>query len=343
MIGIKEIAQAANVSVTTVRRALNDLSDINLRTKQKVLKTAKQLNYQKNLLASSLVKNKTHIIGVIIPDIEISFYPSLILGIERANNSADYRLLLYHSDYTLEGFLKGIDAFAGYRVDGMIIVPVPSREKNKIVSYLKKMKRPYVFVDEYFDDVNISFVSTDDRPGAIKAIEYLVGLGHRRIAHFSGNLEDITAQKRLSGYKTGLKKAGISCDKNLVIESGVTRQAGREAARKILAMDKLPTAVFCYNDMVATGAMKMFLDNGLRIPEDISIIGYAGLPDTDMLKVPLSTVYQPAREMGARAAQLLIDEIERRPKKKQKVLLKTELIIRESCRRYDIGRDLNDE
>lgn len=332
MVGIKRIAQETDVSISTVRRALNGLADINPKTKKKILETARRLNYQKNLLASSLVKKKTYIIGVIIPDIELSFYPGLILGIERANKSANYRLLLYHSDYTLSGLLEGMNTFTGYRVDGMLIVPVPCRAKNKIASYLKKLKVPGVFIDEYFDDLNISFVSTDDSRGARKAVGYLVGLGHSRIAHFAGNLEDITAQKRLEGYRSELGKAGIAYRKNLVLETGATRKSGEESAKRLLAMHKVPTAVFCYNDAVAIGAMKVFIEQGLGVPEDISIIGYGGLSDTDMLKTPLSTVSQPAREIGEKAARILIAEIEGKNKKKQKVLLDTKLIVRESCR-----------
>ena len=328
MVSLKQLAKETHLSVSTVRRALNDLPDINPRTRRKVSRIAKRLGYRPNLLARGLVTKRTGIIGVSIPDIQLSFYPELIKGVESTLKDKGYRLILWDSEGTLEGLLKGMDIFRDYMVEGIVLVPVPGK-KMIINKKLKDISLPYVFVDEYIHP-KANFVVTDDVEGGMLATSHLISLGHKRIAHFSGPLENSSASARLTGYKNALEEAGLNFNKRLLFQSDFTIKSGIGCAGKLLNNNISATAIFCANDAAAVGCMKLLLSRGIKIPQDIAIVGYGNLNYSDFLKIPLTTISQPAGDMGRFSANMLFEIIEGKRKNKKQIFLKTELIVRES-------------
>ena len=329
MVSLKQLAEEVHLSISTVRRALNDHPDVNHRTKLKVSRIAKRLGYRPNLLARGLITKRTSIIGVSVPDIQISFYPELIKGIEAVLKDKGYRLILWDSEGTLEGLLKGLDIFHDYMVEGAVIVPVPGKSKGIIKKAIKDLSFPYVFADEYID-IRANFVVTDDLEGGRMVTSYLISLGHKKIAHFSGPIEDSSAFARLTGYKKALEEAKLNFNKKLLFQSDFTMESGYRCAERFLQNNSSVTAIFCANDAVAIGCMKLLLNRGISIPQDIAIIGYGNLNYTDFLKIPLTTISQPAQEMGRTSANMLFEIIEKKKKQHRQIFLKTELIIRES-------------
>lgn len=329
MVVLEQLAREANLSISTVRRALNDLPDVNRRTALKVSRLAKRLGYRPNLLARGLITKRTGIIGVSIPDIQLSFYPEIVKGIEAVLKKRGYRLILWDSEGTLEGLLKALDIFSDYIVEGAILVPVPGKDKKIINKRLKDISFPYVFVDEYIDS-KANFVVTDDIKGARMATSYLISLGHTRIAHFSGPLKEYSAFARFTGYKEALKEAGLNFDKELLFQSDFTVEGGIKCANKFLSNNFSATAIFCANDALAVGCMKVLLSRDIKIPQDIAIVGYANIQYSDFLKIPLTTITQPAMEIGRIGTKILLEMIEGKRKGHRQIFLKTDLIIRES-------------
>lgn len=329
MVSLRQLAKETHLSISTVRRALNDMPDVNRRTKLKVSRIAKRLGYRPNLLARGLITRRSAIIGVSVPEIQLSFYPEIIKGIEVVLKGKGYRLILWDSEGTREGLLKALDTFHDYMVEGIILVPVPGKEKRRINKALKDSSIPYVFVDEYIDP-KANFVVTDDVEGGKRATSHLISLGHKRIAHFSGPMEDFSASARLSGYKKALEEAEIKFDRKLLFQDDYILEGGYKCAEKFLSSNFSATAIFCANDAVAIGCMKLLLSRGINIPRDIAIVGYGNINYTDFLKIPLTTISQPAREMGRVSANILLERINGKKKQSRQIFLKTGLIIRES-------------
>jgi LacI family transcriptional regulator len=310
---IKDIARELGISPSTVSRALKDHPDISMETKKAVTKLAEDLNYQPNSIALSLRHRKTNTIGVIIPEIVHFFFSTVISGIEDVAYSRGYSVIISQSNESYNREVIDTQALFNNRVDGMLISM--SKETKDFAHFEAVHRRgvPIVFFDRQCDAFNCSTVLVDDFNGGYQATEHLLKQGYRRIVHLEGpdNLE--ISKQRLMGYKTALKEYGIEFDPAMIIQDDV---ATDEVIAKRLTLDflskanPLPDAIFASNDICALGSIQAIKEFGLKVPDDIGVVGFSNWQFTSMTEPSISTISQPGFEMGQEAARLLIREIE---------------------------------
>ncbi len=338
---IKDIAKELGISPSTVSRALKDHPDISVKTKKAVNELAEKLNYQPNVVALSLRQSKTNTIGVIIPELVHFFFSTVISGIEDVAYGAGYNIIITQSNESLQREVSDIKALFNSRVDGMLISI--SRETTNFDHIESTLSRgvPMVFFDRVYNPEKNCTVIVDDKSGAKEATRHLIEQGCKRIAHLEGppNLE-ITKQ-RLEGYLEALAEANLPVDKDLIVTCSLgTIDEGKIAAKQLLELPNPPDGIFASNDPVAMGAIPAIKEKGLRIPEDIALIGFSNWFFSSMMDPPLSSVDQPGFEMGQEAARMLIDRIEKNAKGNddeefppETKILKTRLVVRHSSLR----------
>lgn len=333
---IKDIARELGISPSTVSRALKDHPDISPDTKKAVNELAEKLNYQPNIVALSLRQSKTNTIGVIIPEIVHFFFSTVISGIEDVAYSAGYNVILAQSNESQTREISDIKALFNSRVDGMLMsVSRETTNFDHIESMLSKGV-PIVFFDRVYDTRQASKIIVDDFTGAKEATLHLIDQGCKRIAHIEGppNLE--ISKQRLEGYKEALKEHNMTFNKELVaICPSGTIEEGKKATEKLLSLKNPPDAIFATNDPAAMGAMQAIKAKGLKMPDDVALVGFSNWFFSSLMDPPLSSVDQPGFEMGQEAAKLLIRQIEKQEKDDEDItpetkILKTRLIIRES-------------
>jgi len=326
MVGIKDIARECKVSATTVSRALNNSKEISKKTRELVLKTCEERGYIPNSAARSLILNKTNMIGLLIPDITNQYYAYVSKGVSSYLEKIGYGLVLCNSDRNKENENRYINFLSQKRVDGIILIPV----KPKASDYEKIIENvPLVMVDNYVNDLEISYVGNDNYSGARKIVSHMLRQGYRRIGVILGDESSSASNERLRAYKDILIENNIEIKEEILLNSRATFEAGFELA-KILINQKVDS-IFTINDSVAMGVMKYCHMNNIQIPKDIGIAGYDDIEQAAMLPVPLTTVHQRKFELGKTAAKILIDEINNSQSAKQKIILQPELIIRKSC------------
>jgi len=333
---IKDIARELGISPSTVSRALKDHPDISPDTKKAVNELAEKLNYQPNIVALSLRQSKTNTIGVIIPEIVHFFFSTVISGIEDVAYSAGYNVILAQSNESQTREISDIKALFNSRVDGMLMsVSRETTNFDHIESMLAKGV-PIVFFDRVYDTAQASKIIVDDFTGAKEATLHLIDQGCKRIAHIEGppNLE--ISKQRLEGYKEALKEHNMPFNKELVaICPSGTIEEGKKATEKLLSLKNPPDAIFATNDPAAMGAMQAIKAKGLKMPDNVALVGFSNWFFSSLMDPPLSSVDQPGFEMGQEAAKLLIRQIEKQEKDDEDItpetkILKTRLIIRES-------------
>jgi len=334
-ITIKDIARELNISPSTVSRALKDHPDISTQTKKAVNSLAKALNYQPNAVALSLRKSKTNTIGVIIPEIVHFFFSTVISGIEDIAYNSGYNVIISQTNESLDREVSDITNMISQRVDGLLVSPSKETDSYDHLRKVKKLGIPLIFFDRICEELQLSQVTVDDYEGAFQATEHLIQQGCKRIAHIAGPPKLCITKNRMQGYKDALKKYEIEIDPALVVSTNTIQfDEGREVVKTLLKSSRLPDGIFTSNDPIAIGAMDIIKKNGLRIPEDIAIIGFSDWQISEFVEPPLSSVFQPGFEMGQTAARLFIEQVADKenfvPKSK---VLKTRLSIRQSSRR----------
>lgn len=335
-ITIKDIARELGISPSTVSRALKDHPDISVATKKAVNELADKLNYQPNTVALNLRQRKTNTIGVIIPEIVHFFFSTVISGIEDVAYEAGYNVILAQSNESVEREKSDIKALFNSRVDGLLLsISRETTNFDHIESIISK-GLPIVFYDRMYTNPNTSKVIVDDYVGAKEAVLHLIDQGFKRIAHLEAAPGLQIAVDRKRGYIDALKENNIPVKENMIIECpNGSLEDGKKATKKLLSLASPPDAIFANNDLLAMGAMLSIKENGLKIPEDIALMGFSNWFFSQLLDPPLSSVDQPGFEMGQEAARLLIRQIEMKDKDQFEVqpetkILKTRLIIRES-------------
>ncbi|OGS20357.1 MAG: hypothetical protein A2252_00440 [Elusimicrobia bacterium RIFOXYA2_FULL_39_19] len=326
VITLKKIAEELNVSAMTVSRALNDKAWVESKLKEKIQKKAAQLGYKPNHIARSLVSSKSNTIGLIIPQFEISFFPEICIGVEKPCSERNYEIYICCSYGKAKREAEEINSLLSRKIDGLIIVPSQDEHDISVYRELLKNKIPFVLVDRYFSHINCSYVVSDDKTGAYNAVSYLIDLGHRKIAHISGPKFASTTQSRIAGYRNALKSKTI--DSELILEGSFDEKSGYETMKKILK--EKYTAVFAANDFTAFGALQAIEEAGMKVPDDISIIGFDDSHFSKYLKVSLTTVRQNPVEIGKTAVEILFENIQN-PAKYRRAIIPTELVIRQSC------------
>ncbi|NLG84894.1 MAG: LacI family transcriptional regulator [Firmicutes bacterium] len=329
---IRDVAKLAGVSRSTVSRVINAKGEVDPQTAAKVWQAVKELEYHPNTSARALVRQRTDTIGLMLPDVTNPFYEKIIKGIEATTNAAGFNLTFYNTYEDLAGRRRMIlSAIEGGKVDGLIIVGSHLGDKSTLLEMIAR-GLPISLIERSFSDPSIPCVVSDNKTGARLAVEHLLSLGHRRIGFITGNLHYQTAIERLEGYKETLSQHGIPIEDELIAFGDFEHKSGYEAMRQLLALPMPPTAVFASNDMMAIGAIQAIGEAGLSVPNDVAVVGYDDITFASMVHPQLTTIRQPLYEMGALAAQGLIERLknglETEPFKK---FLPVELVVRKSC------------
>lgn len=329
---IHDIAKELNVTASTVSRALQDHPRISRETKEAVLEVARRLNYQHNSLAAALRKGKSNLIGVIVPTADRNFFGTIIRGIEEVVNQAGYRVIISQSNDLISKEKENIDALLEAQVDG--ILASIARDTIEFDHYLKIKKQgiPLILFDRVTDELNTSCVVIDDYLGAYKAVEHLIHQGCRRIVHFGGQQNLSIYKERLRGYKEALISNGMIFDENLVLYGETQLEAGEELCKQVLAMPQLPDAIFSASDYTAIGAMHHLKRNGIKIPDQVAIVGFSNEVFTTFVDPALTTIDQHGKMMGQTAAKLFLKQVGNKKllKNQEKTVLDPVLIVRKS-------------
>jgi len=327
-ITLKMVAERAGVSVNTASRAINNKPDISKETKKRILQIAKELGYIRNAAAVALRTKKTGTIGAVIADNRNPFYAEVLNGIEEAAREKNYHIILANTQRDYQKEEEVINLLLAKRVDGLLITPVQDRDDD--IKNLIDANIPFVVVGRDFENIEVDAVYNDEVKGGFLATEYLIKKGHKKIASINGFLHKSPAKGRLEGYKKALKKYGIPFDDALVTVGDIDVKDGYERTKQLLEKGLNFTAIFAYNDMMAFGAMQAIKEKGLRIPEDIGLVGYDDIPFASLISPPLTTIRLKKQDLGVESVKLLLSRINGNRKKTKKVMLGVELQIRES-------------
>ena len=335
VITIKDIAKALNLSTSTVSRALRGSYEINPETKRLVMEYAERMNYRPNPIALSLKENRSRSIGVIIPEIANNFFSQAINGMESIAYNRGYHGVISHNHESYERELVNTQYLAQRRVDGLIVSL--SGESNDLEHFkeLQTKGMPIVFFDRVPQDYITHKVSADNFVGAYEATAHLIQQGFRKIAHLTSPSWLSITYERLEGYKKALQNHGIPIEESYIkycSHGGMIPEEVEKAVLELIHHPERPDAIFSAGDRLTTSSMSLIKREGLRIPEDIAIVGFTNLISAHLLNPALSAVTQPAYEMGQLATEFLIDLIER-PKSTirfETKRLETKLVIRQS-------------
>lgn len=330
---IYDIAKKLNITAATVSRALNNNPKISSATRELVLKTASSMNYEQNKLALALKSGKSNNVGVIVPRIDSNFFASVIRGIEDELHPNGYHVIICQTHYNENLEIENIKTLLNAQVDGILMsISNIDIEKNVIFNSLLKKNIPLIFFDRKKNIEGVSSVTINDFEGGYKATKHLIDQGCKRIVHLSNNRLFEIYKDRFLGYKQALLDNGLEFDENLVIESKSDVEEGKISAKKLLSMEQLPDAIFSSSDWTALGAIQELRENGIRIPEDIRVVGFSNEPFTRYLELSMSTVDQFPLEMGKVAAKVFLEQVinPANLRMEKKVVLTPELHIRKS-------------
>ena len=332
---MKDIARDLGVSVVTVSKVLRNHRDIGDETRKRVLDRVKELNYTPNLAARGLVTGKTYLVGLVVPDLLHPFFAQIAKSLSGALLKKDYCLTILTSEEDPELEEREINRLLGRGLDALIIAS--SCTTSELFKRIQKQGPPFVLIDRSFPDLHANFVGVDDEAVGILATEHLIEVGCRRIAHLRGP-QTSPGIGRLKGYLNTLAKSKltplpgyVSTQRLVDIQS---RESGADLMRQMLTLHPRPDGVFCYNDPMAIGAIHTILDAGLRVPEDIAVIGSGNLHYDTELRVPLSSIDQQTELIGERAARLTLSLLESKTRPRNKTfILQPQLVIRASTER----------
>lgn len=331
---IKDLARKLSISPSTVSRALRDHPDISKETKQRVVAAAEKYNYQPNQLAQSLQKRRSSIIGVIVPAIRHDFFSTVISGIEEVAYENGYTIMVCQSNETLAREIINTQAMVANRVAGLLIAISSETTEFDHLAGVMAHGVPLVQFDRVVEELETSKVVVNDYRAAYEAVTHLIERGFRRIGHMAGQDGIALNRLRFEGYRDALRDNGLVYDPKFHLHGGYREEDGRDGARRYLAMDELPDAILAINDPVAVGLFAEFKRAGVRIPEDVALVGFSDTPAAALIEPPLTTVYQPAFEMGRTAVTLLMKQFdsEHDTFKPETVVLDTELLVRGSSK-----------
>jgi len=328
------VAKLAGVSSATVSRVINGDPRVSPETAERVRKTILECGYVQNAVARNLKKASTNIIGYIVPDIRNPFFPLVLAGIEHVCWEKGYDIILQNTDESAEKEKRAINALLRSRVDGVIGDFVDPNSDD--VKMIEKMGVPLVLLDRKpIKNEKANYVIVDNIGGTSQLMEYLIGLGHKKIAIIHGPTTNTPGIDRLEAYYASMRKAKIEVNKDFVLDGSFSEEGGYKCTCKLLSLKNRPTAIFAANMTMAIGAFKALADHGVKIPEDISLAGFDDFTLAAYLNPPITVVNRPTWEMGMVAANMLLESIQNRNERKEEtekgVVLPTNLILRKSC------------
>lgn len=327
---LEQVAAHANVSRATASLIARGSPLVSDKTRKKVLESMQQLGYVYDRVAANLRSKNSSTIGLIITEIANPFFSELLVGVHQTLDREGYTVILGTTFESIDKQDKLISTMLEYRVGGVIMSPV-SGSSLETIERLRQWDIPVVLATKEPPNATFDYVGVDNVLGAQMAVEYLIRKGHRAISFLGGPRESSAWKDRKQGYSKALNQAGMEVDDSLVISSPATRQGGIDAVQKVLRLPSPPTAVFCYNDIVAFGAMLGLKEAGLTPGQDIDIVGYDNIQEAAVSYPRLTTVSASPQLVGTRAAELLHQRILGLDKEPQRIILKPEIVVRESC------------
>ena len=332
---MKDIARDLGVSVITVSKVLRNHPDVGDKTRERVLARVRELDYRPNLTARSLVTGRTYLVGLVVPDLLHPFFAEIAKSLSEVLRESGYYLIVSSSDEDPDLEEQEINKLLARRLDTLIIASC--RSTVELFFRIEKQKTPYVLIDRTLPGLSANFVGVDDEAVGMLATRHLIEIGCKRIAHIRGP-QTSPGIHRLEGYKRALAGTGLKITDDYIIAERKgdveTKQHGAEAMRRLLSLKPKPDGVFCFNDPLAMGAMNYALDQGVRIPEDLAIIGCGNLHYDYSLRVPLSSINQHSRRIGQEAARIALGILNSKiPPQPERVILQPELIVRRSTLR----------
>lgn len=329
---IKDVAKKAGVSVTTVSRVLNGGKYVRDELKEKVNNAIKELDYTPSYIARSLVLQKTNLLAVIVPNITSSINSIILSKIEETASKNNYNIIVCNIAENLDKQFRYLNIFKEMRVAGIIITNEKLDDETRL--FLESIDIPLVFASAKPTDQKHMAIVVNNYRASFEAVEYLIGLGHKRIAFIGGDMRDITSGlERYNGYKKALKQNDIELVDDYIKFGDYSLESGYSLMKKILDCNVLPTAIFATSDDMAAGAINCIKDNGLKVPEDISVIGFDGAAVVDIIRPRLTSMEQPIKEMGTMAVEMLLQKINNQQSLVNEVVLNHQLVIRDSCRK----------
>jgi len=332
MATIVDIARALNISKSTVSRALHEHSDINAQTREAVLKMARELDYQPNQLAQGLVNSKTNTVGIIVPEFLTYFFPTVIIGAQEVAAAAGYNVIICQSQESFKTEVANANVLLSSRVDGVLISMTRETKKFEHFKTFDRYGIPVVFFNRVCEEINTSKVLVNDYEGAFKAVEHLIVSGYKNIAHIGGPSVLRITYNRLNGYMDALKKYKLPVKKDMIVYSDLSPKAALQCAEKLLSRKNRPDAVFCVNDPTAIQLMLYAKKKGIKIPDELGVVGFSNDPMAAVIEPSLTTVEQPVADMGRAAMRILLDTIKKGVNDFVPVRqsLQTSLIVRQS-------------
>ncbi|PCJ93359.1 MAG: LacI family transcriptional regulator [Flavobacteriaceae bacterium] len=329
---IYDIAKQLNITAATVSRALNDHPRISQDTKELVLKTAKELNYEQNKLALALKSGKTYLVGVVVPYINRNFFSNVIRGIEDELYPKGYRVIISQTHEEEEKEIETIKSLLNAQVDGILMsISKPTTVTEHFDMIIKK-NVPLVFFDRKKDIPGVSTVTIDDFEGGYKATEHLIQQGCKKIAHVSVYLNIGIYKDRFEGYKKALLDNGLAFREEYIIQTESQVKAGKKALDDLFKLNDKPDAIFTSSDHIALGVMQQLKKKEVKVPDDFCVVGFSNEPFTKFMELPISSVDQSPIEMGRMSAKVFLEQINSKKKVKieKKVVLPPKLHIRKS-------------
>jgi LacI family transcriptional regulator len=326
---IKQVAHEAGVSVATISRVLNDKGPVAAETQRRVREVAERLRYFPHGAARSLITKKTHAVGVLLPDIYGEFFSEIIRGMDLAARGRGYHLLVSgsHGD---KGEIEAVLRATRGRVDGLIVMS-PDADAQTLQANLPDTL-PIVMLNCRGAGTTFDSITVDNYAGTFEMVRHLAGLGHRRIALVKGPAKNYDARERLRGYRDAVRALSVERSRDLEIDGDFTEEAGQQAGERVAALEPRPTAVMATNDAMAIGVLSALHEAGLRIPEDVAVVGFDDIPICRFVSPPLTSVRVGIPELGARAIERLLNAIENNnTHRRRHETVPTTLVVRGSC------------
>jgi LacI family transcriptional regulator/LacI family repressor for deo operon, udp, cdd, tsx, nupC, and nupG len=331
MATLKDVAREADVSISTVSRALNDSEKVHPETKAHVKKVAEELGYMPSRVARRLrlKGGKASLLGLVIPDIQNPFFADVTRGVEDVAQEHGYALILSNSDEDADKQRLALEILQTEDVDGVIVPPVGT--DDPAVRRLLDSGIAVVCVDRRLPDARVDTILSDNRQGAYEAVSHLIDLGHERIGFIGGIPHISTLTERREGYEQALRDHGLPVTPCLIREGDVRREQGKVFTEELLALDPPPTALFTGNNLTTLGALAALNERGVAVPAEMALVGYDDVPWPTALNPPPTVVDQPGYEMGRRAAEILLERLQAPDRSPTTVTLQPKLIVRYSC------------
>lgn len=327
---IMDVAKLAGFSRTTVSRVINNNGPVSKEAREKIEKAMKELNYSPNFFAQGMRTNRTRTIVALVPDYANPFYSDIFKSIEDAACKNDYMLSICSTDQDPEKEIDSIQRIIQRNIDGIICFTYNRQEKN--LSYLLKIAKeiPIVFMDKILDSDDISCVLTDGFKGTREAITYLLGKDKRRIAYIKGSAHHRVTGERFAGYQQALADFGIEYDEKMVYDGDFHLKSGYQGAEKLMSLEKPPEAIVAATDLMAFGVLKYLKKAGIKVPDEVNVVGFDNISINNIVEPTLTTYAQPIEKLGKEAVRILLNKIENPSGEEEQLILEGKLIIRDS-------------